>query len=40
MIGVNSWDAMDNGLHMGSYPPYSLRPYPLAYNGGTLDTCL
>ena len=38
MIGVNSWDAMDNGLHMGSYPPYSLRPYPLAYNGGTLDT--
>ena len=21
MIGVNSWDAMDNGLHMGSYPP-------------------
>ena len=38
MIGVNSWDAMDNGLHMGSYPPYSLRPYPLACNGGTLDT--
>jgi len=38
MIGVNSWDAMDNGLHMGSYPPYSLRPYPLTYTGGTLDT--
>lgn len=30
MIGANSWDAMDNGMHKGSYPPYTLRPYPFA----------
>ena len=38
MIGANSWDAIDNDLHKGSYPAYSLRPYPLAYNGGSFDT--
>ena len=38
MIGANSWDAIDHDMHKGSYPAYSLRPYPLAYNGGTFDT--
>ena len=38
MIGVNSWDAIDNDMHKGSYPAFSLRPYPLAYNGGSFDT--
>ena len=38
MIGANSWDAIDNDLHKGSYPAYSLRPYPLAYNGGSFNT--
>ena len=38
MIGVNSWDAIDNDMHKGSYPAFSLRPYPLAYKGGSFDT--
>ena len=38
MIGANSWDAIDNDMHKGSYPAFSLRPYPLAYNGGSFDT--
>ena len=38
MIGANSWDAIDHDMHKGSYPGYSLRPYPLAYKGGTFDT--
>ena len=33
MIGANAWDAMDNGMHKGSYPPYTLRPYPYASGG-------
>ena len=38
MIGANSWDAIDNDMHKGSYPAFSLRPYPLAYNGASFDT--
>ena len=38
MIGANSWDAIDNDMHKGSYPAFSLRPYPLAYNGRSFDT--
>ena len=38
MVGTNAWDAMDNGMHKGSYPPYTLRPYPLASGNGVRDT--
>ena len=38
MVGANAWDAMDNDMHKGSYPAYTLRPYPLASSGGVRDT--